>query len=617
MKSFDTVIVLGLDGLDPVLVEGMMRASELPHLSGLRQSGAFACVGTTMPAQTPVAWSTFATGKNPGGHGIFDFVRVDLETYALEPGLNRFGPSRRFLPPQVVNLRRGTPVWDLLGRNGVRSTVLRCPCTFPPDKLRGRMLSGMGVPDVRGSFGTGTFYTTAENVQPRESEQVVRLESVGQRRFRTYLVGPRSAKTGEDVRIEALLTAQANGTVRLSADGASGSLLLSPDEWSEWLKVKFRTGPLQSIHAMIRFHLVRYGPEIEVYASPANFDPQTPAFPISEPWDYAGELERELGSFYTTGMIEDHAGLNNQRFDEEVFLAQCDSVFEERRRMLEYELEREPHGFIYCLFDTPDRVQHMFWRYREAGHPANAGRPPEAEMTRVIEDHYRKCDTVVGDLLEFVDDRTLLVVLSDHGFESFERGVHLNSWLREQGHLALANGVEPGPEAEDYPRHVDWSQTRAYASGLGGIRLNLAGREAEGIVAPADAGEVKSEIVNGLTGLFDPHRREVAVRRVIPRETSYSGPYVDEAPDLVVLYARGYRASWSTGWGGVPIGLFEDNVRKWSGDHVIDPTLVPGVLFMNRHFEKDGARLEDLAPTILAAFGVEIREPMEGESLLT
>lgn len=610
------MIVLGLDGLDPLIAEEMMRTGDLPNLSHLHETGDYAHVGTTTPAQTPVAWSTFATGVNPGGHGIFDFVRVNPESYALEPGLYAYQTSSRFLPPRVINLRGASPVWEQLSGAGIRSSILRCPCTFPPEKLHGRMLSGMGVPDIRGSFGTGTFYSTLDGIEPKESEQVVRIEPLGERRFQAYLIGPRTARSGEDARIAMSLVAEPDGATTLSVDGADEALSLRRGEWSDWLKMKFRTGPLQSIHAMMRFYLVREAPELELYASPGNFDPRTPVFPISEPWDYASELERELGTFYTTGMVEDHSGLGNERFDEEAFLAQCATVFEERRRMLEYELARNESDFVYCLFDTPDRVQHMFWRYRERSHPARAGEPDVEEMASVIEDQYRKCDQVVGEVLDLVDDRTLFVALSDHGFGSFQRGVHLNSWLLEHGYLTLASGVEPGSEAEDFPRHIDWAHTRAYACGLAGIRLNLAGREAEGVVDPTQAESLKTEIVGKLTGLPDPGRGEVAVSRVVPRENCYSGPRVDESPDLLVNFTRGYRASWSTGWGGVPRERFEDNTHKWSGDHVVDPELVPGVLFMNQPFDTVGPRLEDLAPTILGALGAETPEAMEGRNLV-
>jgi predicted AlkP superfamily phosphohydrolase/phosphomutase len=238
-------------------------------------------------------------------------------------------------------------------------------------------------------------------------------------------------------------------------------------------------------------------------------------------------------------------------------------------------------------------------------------------MSRVIEEHYRRCDEIVGRAVASADDQTLFVVLSDHGFNSFQRGVHLNSWLYENGFLKLCDGVSPGEEAGDFMRNVDWQGTRAYALGLGSIYLNLRGRERDGTVAPEDADTISAEIARGLSGLTDPDRGDVAIRSVASRADVYSGAYASESPDLVVNFAPGYRVSWATALGGVPSGLCEDNVRKWSGDHIIDPALVPGVLFMNRSFNGVAARLVDLAPTILAALGVAQGRAMEGKSLLT
>ncbi|HWP44002.1 MAG TPA: alkaline phosphatase family protein, partial [Blastocatellia bacterium] len=272
-------------------------------------------------------------------------------------------------------------------------------------------------------------------------------------------------------------------------------------------------------------------------------------------------------------------------------------------------------GFFFCLFDTPDRVAHMFWRFAESEHPANRGRI-EAEMARVIDDHYRACDAVVGNAMEFVDEQTLLIVLSDHGMNSFQRGVHLNTWLYDNGLLALRNGVAPGEEAGDFFRNVDWSRTRAYAVGLGSLYLNLKGREEQGIVDGADAEALKADIIKGLSGLIDERSGKVAIRSVVAREQVYSGPYAAESPDLLVNFSEGYRVSWDTALGGVPEGHFEDNVKKWGGDHIIDPCLVPGALFMNRGFKGEKASLLDMAPTILEALGVPRGESMEGESLL-
>jgi predicted AlkP superfamily phosphohydrolase/phosphomutase len=609
------VIVIGLDGLEPMIVDSMLAAGALPNLARLRAQGGYRRVATTTPAETPVAWSTFATGTNPGGHGIFDFIRRDPATYLPDLALNRYEQKNPLLPPKAVNLRRGTPMWELLSEAGVAATVVRCPCTYPPDAVRGRMLSGMGVPDLRGGLGTATFYTSAQDVGRRESENLVRVEAGGAT-IATHLIGPRHPRTREDTRLDLTLEIDRAGRrVLLRAAGAPQELELREGGWSDWLRVKFKTGLFQTVRGLVRFHLVRLDPEFELYASPINFDPEQPLFPISAPADYAAELAARFGPYHTTGMVEDHAGLSNERFGEEAFLDQCETAWQEREAMMLHELERFEQGLFYCLFDTPDRVQHLFWRFREPGHPANRGEPPDPGLARAIEDQYRRGDAAVGTALEFADDETLVIVLSDHGFNSFQRGFHLNSWLRDQGLLALRE--DAGPDGGDLLQGVDWSRTRAYALGLGGIYLNRAGREAQGIVKSDEADALGAAIAGELGGLRDPERGCVAVNRAVPRAVVYSGPYAHESPDLLVHCAAGYRVSWESSLGGVPPGLFADNVKKWAGDHIIDPALVPGVLFVNRPFRPGGATLTDLAPTILESLGVPRGPAMEGSSLLT
>src|ERR1043166_1905317 len=598
----------------------MLEAGQLPALGRLRAAGGYARVATTYPAQTPVAWSSFATGVNPGGHGVYDFLRRDPATYLPDLALNRYEQKNPFIPPKAVNLRRGTPLWELLANAGVPATVLRCPCTYPPDRVEGRLLAGLGVPDLRGGLGTPTFYTTEAGIAAGESERVVRGTLEGNR-VGTRLTGPRLPRGG-DATVDLVIEVDSGGGRALVRAGGD-PVEVRENGWSAWLKVKFKLGLMQSVAGAVRFFLPRTSGGFALYASPVNFTADAPPFPISAPRGYAGELAKRIGTYYTAGMVEDHTGLINGRIDEAAFLAQCEGVMREREAMLDLELARVKEGFLFCLFDTPDRIQHMFWRFREPDHPANRGpdgapaHPAAIEASRPpIEEHYRRCDAVVARVLDAADEKALVVVLSDHGFTSFRRGVHLNNWLHAQGLLALRAGARPGFEAGELFREVDWSRTRAYALGLGGIYLNRRGREGQGILSADEAAETARAIREGLTGMMDAARAATAVRGVKLREEIYRGPYAEEAPDLLVLFAEGYRASWTTGLGGVGEGLFEHNTRRWGGDHIVDPALVPGVLFMSRRFDTRSPGFLDLAPTILAALGVPRGAAMEGSDLL-
>jgi hypothetical protein len=477
------------------------------------------------------------------------------------------------------------------------------------------MLAGVAVPDVRGGFGTSTTFTTGA-VAGGEGERIVRMTPDRDGVMRAALPGPlRPGPDAEAALPLEIVSGAAGAAVRLRVGGKD--LRLDEGEWSGWVRVRFKVGVLQSVHGQVRFLLARRRDPLVLYASPVNFDPRAPLFPISHPWDYAGELEDRVGAFHTLGMAEDHGGLANGRLGEGEFLAQCDTVFEERRAMLLHELDRFDEGLLFCVVDTPDRVQHMFWRFLEPEHPANEAHGFDPAWVDVVREQYRACDALVGEALAAADDDTLVLVLSDHGFGPFRRQLHLNRWLHERGLLVLREGVSPGDdEARDLLRAVDWTRTRAYAVGLAGIHLNVKGREAEGIVAPDEVAPLAERIVDELTGLGDPERDVEAVRRAWTGAALYGGPWASEAPEIVVGCAPGYRVSSATALGGIPERVFEDNRGRWSGDHVMDPASVPGVLLLDRAFEARAPRLEDVAPTILDALGVPPGEAMEGSSLL-
>lgn len=609
------VLAVGLDGFAPPIAEPLLAAGELPNLARLREVGGYARIRTTAPAQTPVAWSSVAVGTNPGGHGIYDFLTRDPRTYRPEIALHGYERTNSFLPPKAVNRRGGAALWAVASEAGVPATVIRHPCTYPPERVYGRMLAGVGVTDLRGGFGTSTVYTTEPDLRPGEGERILPLQEGRDGMLRAHLVGP-LRPDGEDARLELGVQRGDDGGVRILLAGQEAVPALEPGQWSPWISVRFKMGALQSVRGQVRWLLVRTRPHVLLYASPVNFDPAAPPFPISHPWDYAKELEDALGPYHTLGMAEDHGGLNNGRFTEEEFLAQCDDVLDERLAMLRYEMERFQEGLLFCVFDTPDRMQHMFWRFLEPDHPANEAHGFDAEFKDVIREHYQACDRIVGEVMDAVDDDTLLVVLSDHGFGTFRREVHLNRWLHEQGLLVLKAGVGPGADAGEMLRAVDWDRTRAYAVGLAGIYLNLRGRESRGIVDPDEAPALRRALAEQLTGLRDRDTGREAIRSAASRDDLYRGPHLDTAPDVVVGCATGYRVSAATALGAVPTASFEDNGRRWSGDHVMDPALVPGVLFMNRPFDESSPHLTDVAPTLLDALGVPAAPAMEGRSLL-
>ena len=242
------------------------------------------------------------------------------------------------------------------------------------------------------------------------------------------------------------------------------------------MRFKFKFSMLQSVTGIARFYVRQLEPHLEFYVSAVNFDPAAPMFPVSSPADYARELADKIGLFSTLGMAEDHNGLNNGRLDEAAYLQHCELVLAERERMMRFELDRFSEGLFFMLFDTPDRVQHMLWRFRDREHP---GFEPDLspELATRIEEHYRRCDALLVAVLDKVDENTLLIVLSDHGFGTFRRAFDTNTWLWQNGLLALKDSRKPGEDLGEGFAAVDWSKTYAYAVGLGGIYLNFKGRE--------------------------------------------------------------------------------------------------------------------------------------------
>ena len=615
-------IILGFDGMDPELADRFMQEGKLSHLAKLRDQGTFLPLRTTCPAISPVAWSTFQTGVNPGKHNIYDFLARDLSSYLpfLSSAQIR-GPKRRLrigeysVPlgkPEIKGLRRGTPFWHWLGKAGIFCSVIRVPVTFPPEKFPGVLLSGMCVPDLKGSQGTFCFCTTrGAGDKFREGGVRIPIERHGSV-FRSYIPGPEdplATNSGSGLRVDFELRADLrHNQARIEVDSQKFTLKIR--EYSEWIPVKFKAGLGFTARGICRFYVKQLSPEVEVYVTPVNIDPGRPDLPISHPVTYSIYLAKLFGPYATLGLAEDTWALNEEVLDDQAFLAQCYANHEDRERMLFDALDKTPQGLCVCVFDTTDRVQHMFWRYLEDDHPA-ARKVPRDQRPSVIEDLYRRMDDLIGRVMDQIDHKTLLLAVSDHGFKSFTRCVNLNAWLHQNGYLALNSGKS---ESGDWFQDVDWSRTLAYTMGLNGLYLNLKGREREGIVEPGTESEtLKNELRTKLNGLVDPASGGIGITGVFDCDAVFAGPYVDNAPDLIVGYGAGFRASWDSVTGRVTTQLFEDNTKAWSGDHCIDPRLVPGVLFCNRKIAEENPAIVDVAPTILKLFGLGLPTYFDGK----
>jgi predicted AlkP superfamily phosphohydrolase/phosphomutase len=605
------LIFLGLDGLDYRLTQRYLDEGKLPNLAHLRDQGSFTPLRTTFPSLSPVAWSTFATGVSPAKHNIFDFLNRSLRSYVPELSSARVEAPRRVLRigrfrlplsgPLLEFRRKSRSFWSILGEHGVGCTILRVPVTFPPEKFEGRVLSAMSTPDLKGTQGSFSQFTTRLESATFENGARYPLRRTGEA-YEGEVEGPADmfVEGATSLRIPFRLTAADGASARLEIAGQRYPLIVG--EYSPWISLPFRSRLAVRAHGIARFLLTEWSEHVELYLSPINIDPERPALPISHPSAYSVYLAKLLGPFATVGMAEDTWALNEGVIDGEAFLRQAYSIFEEREAMFMSALENTRRGVVACVFDTSDRIQHMFYRTLDNGD------------SDPIEAMYRRMDELVGRTMRFVDRDTILFVVSDHGFCSFRRGVNLNTWLFQNGYLALREGTT---ESGSFFTNVDWSKTRAYALGLSGIYLNLKGREAQGIVAPgAEAQQLKHKLIQELAAIRD-RNGEAPIRTVYETAALYRGPYLEAAPDLIAGYAEGYRVAWESAVGKTAAHVIEENHKAWSGDHCVDPVLVPGVLFSNARIDSDEPGIEDLAPTALRLFGISPPAWMEGASVFS
>jgi predicted AlkP superfamily phosphohydrolase/phosphomutase len=618
------VAIVGFDGMDPNLAERFMQEGKLPNFARLRDQGTFRRLATTCPPDSPVAWSTFMTGVNPGKHNIYDFMGRDLGNYLPYLSSAQIRDAKKTLKigkytiplgkPRVKLLRKGIPFWHFLGKAGVFCSVLRVPITFPPERFEGVLLSGMCVPDLQGSQGTFSFYSSG-GVGGDKPEGGARfpLERDGER-LRSYIPGPENPlrrQPGTPLRLEFSIKPLAeNGKVEIEVDGRRFEL--RKGEYSEWVELKFKAGLGIKVYGLCRFFLKALTPHVELYVSPVNIDPGRPALPISHPLIYSVYLAKLLGPYATLGLAEDTWALSEGVLDDEAFLKQCYLIHEERERMFFDALEKTPRGLCACVFDATDRIQHMFWRFLAPNHPAVKSETDRRRFGGAIEDLYRRMDDLVGRILRQLGEEGILIVVSDHGFNSFARGVNVDSWLWRNGYLSLKDGLR---RSGDWFENVDWERTRAYALGLNGLYINQRGREHGGIVAPGEeTRSLKLELQEKLQSLTDPGTGRAPITHVRDRDAVYKGPFRENAPDLIIGYAQGYRVGWDSAKGKVTEAVLEDNCKAWSGDHCIDPLLVPGVLFSNRKLGCDDPAIMDVAPSVLSWFGLPAPPQMDGKA---
>jgi predicted AlkP superfamily phosphohydrolase/phosphomutase len=624
--SSGRVIVLAFDGLDYELTRSLIEQGRLPNFARLARTGGFSPLATTMPPQSPVAWSTFTTGLEPAQHGIFDFVHRDPAT--LQPYLSTtrteppswtvpLGPWRFPLRGgRVVALRTGVPFWAPLEARGVPTTIVRMPANYPPSGEATRELSGMGTPDLLGTYGTFSFFTSAAPLdwtvpvrRAVEGGTIHRIDVVDDV-VSAALEGPSNPFRKDASPLAAPFTLYRDvqtGTARLVI--GDEQRVLKAGEWSDWIPVSFAMTPLQSLHGMCRVYLKRVQPDVELYVTPINLDPLQPALAISEPAGFAGELAGASGRYYTQGMPEDTKAYVAGVLSAGELLRQASITAEENRRQYVRLRDRHRAGLLFHYFGHVDQVSHVFWRSRDPGHPAYDA-AHDAPHRQVIDDLYVGLDAIVGETLDRMPADTLLVVMSDHGFASWRRMFNLNTWLERNGYLVMN---DPSRRDEPMFQSVDWSRTRAYGLGLNGLYVNVRGRERFGLVDPAGRAALAAEIAAALRSEIDPVTGQPAITAVhVSSRATGSGAHPDREPDVIVGYAKGTRSSNTSALGAIAVDVMENNTSLWSGDHCMDPRSVPGVLLTSRPLRTKASSLRDLAAAIGQELGARSGLPASG-----
>ncbi|MCS6798627.1 MAG: alkaline phosphatase family protein [Myxococcota bacterium] len=627
------LVILGFDGVDPRWLERWAEQGKLPHVSRLMREGGYRHLTTTHPPQSPVAWTSFATGTWPGEHGIFDFIGRRLVTTSgglpvvPEIATSRIEPQP-VGPPVATSLRHGEPFWQTLGNDGVRVVAINVPYSFPPDPMRhGRMLSGLGTPDLRETNSTFTYAGTDVSEErarrPPGGGVLVplRLEA-GRARFDLEgptVVGANGEPAGRMRCPVELVVGPEPGEATLVV--GSRRLPLRAGEMTELLELTFEAEGKRPVRGIARFLLLEARPPatLRLFVSPVSIHPREPYLPIGFPdWPearFSAQLADAIGSLYkTVGWDHDTSALTAEVIDDTTFLRDVDDVERHRRAMLEAMLGRDDWDLLIWVSTAPDRVAHMFYRLIDPHHPRHDA-SAAARHGDAIEREYVRMDETLGRVLERLRPTDVLLVLSDHGFHNYRRGLHVNQWLRQQGLLALR--ADATHSSRELLLDVDWSRTRAYALGTGQIYLNLRGRERDGIVPPEEVPALLARIRDGLLALRDAEREDArVVEDVLIGSEIFRGARASGAPDLQLAFTDGYRTSWETILGGIPEGLFADNTKKWSGDHAAsDARRTPGILLSNRAL-RDAVAIVDLAPTALAFFGRSIPPRYVGRSVL-
>ncbi|MBN1232168.1 MAG: alkaline phosphatase family protein [Candidatus Coatesbacteria bacterium] len=621
------ILILGIDGMDPGFLKKMFNEGLMKNFYTLSKTGSFSPLRTVMPPQSPVAWASFASGKNPAKHGIFDFIHRDPNFYTPflstsksisgDINLNLSSWKIPLSAGKVENLNRSDVFWDYLDAHKIAHTIYKIPSNFPPKETRfGKSISGMGTPDLQGTYGLFTLFTNVEFIQDEEAGggQIIPV-AVTNNKVNLSIPGPENPFKNKKI------TTYSNGTAFLDKEKSllllrfgKEEILLKEKEWSRWIEIDFPfAGSMKKISGIVRFYLKSLYPDFQLYVTPVNINPNDPALPIDAPSGYAANLSKDMGLFYTQGMPENTKSLTSGALTDREYLQQALYILDESITHFEHEFKSFKDGLLFFYFSSLDQNTHVLWRALDEHHPAYNIKEC-LEIKNAIRDLYLSFDVMLGKILSELDKDDIIIICSDHGFASFKYSVNVNSWLHENKYLYFSDGLKSSDNEAFID--VDWPQTRAYAYGLNGLYLNKRNREAQGIVTPNEEKGLLEEIKEKLLALKDPATNKNVFANIYKATEIFKGEFMNESPDIILGFERDYRIAWQSALGKITEWIIRPNKGKWSGDHCIDYNRVPGVFLSNRKLIDANPSLIDIAPTVLNIFNIPVPNDYDGKIIL-
>lgn len=639
------VIVIAIDGMDYKLTRKWLDEGLLPNLAAMKKEGDFRSMGTSIPPESPVAWSNFITGQNPGGHGIYDFLHhrweedadtgaahlmpIDpiVETEDVGLSLTMFGRYFPLTGGTQTNMRQGTAFWEVLEDHGVPATIYKIPAHYPPTETGQQTMSGMGTPDFQGGYGTYYLYTEDQFAIPGNvTKGVLVANTIYDNVFRDFLYGPPNASIAVE---EGEIPPEMKVPLRVYLDPEKPivkieigeeeddaiPLILAEGEWSDFVAVDFEVIPyVTSLSGLVRFYLAEVRPNFRLFVDPINIDPLSPSAEITTPSGWSADLAEQYGLFETKGMPENTAALKDGVLNYDEYRTHSMLIYEKRKEMLHKLIDDHDSGFLFYYFCSIDLDQHMFWALMDEKHPFHDASESEynKQFIRIL---YQDIDGVIGEVRRNLRDGDTLIVMSDHGFAPFYRTFNLNSWLLEKGYLHLKEDADRTKLDELDFGDVDWSRTQAYGIGFASLYLNVVDRDPEGIVKPAEVNSLVDEICGRLMAEKDPENEKPLFYTMYKGREIYDGAAIENAPEIVVGFFGGYGVSDKSALGEFSSEILQDNMNPWSGNHLMAAEEVPGILFANKKMILDEPKLYDLTATVLKEYGVDKTPEMIGKPI--